>query len=175
MADLMTDRKPVTKRRKSRLKKSKYFSTYVILSIFLVLGICGTNLSWIRERQFLHLALREQIVRGSIYTIQNNKSRFVFYSFAYRGKDYHGYERSELGTQSGDIVVVYFDPDDPKTSSLTEYRLKSLKEKRILIARGCLSFAWAAFFVFVVWKNESKRKLIRNHSTSQSSCIKQSC
>jgi hypothetical protein len=95
---------------------------------------------------------------GSIYDVYNVKSHIVSYSFTFYGKKYRGSERGGYGLLPGNIAVVYLDPKDPTTNSLTEFRLKSKKEHGIMIVRGCLSTGLAAFFAFVLWINSSKKK-----------------
>ncbi len=107
---------------------------WALLTIWLVMAIGFAAYQWFLVRQDNAIAPREQVALGSMYKLTHGKSTTAFYSFTVAGKEYKGSEMVRSDHCFCD-VAVYFDPNDPSTNTLVEYRRKSRQDHAVMM--GC--------------------------------------
>jgi hypothetical protein len=137
------------------------------LSIGLVMSIgCGVH-QWFLVQQDEEIAPREQNVRGTVYEVIHGKGYTAHYSFTYEGQQYFGSETTGPD-QSVRDTTIYFDPTDPSTNTLTEYRIKREKDHSTMFYCGYASVGLAAALAFA-WKFKDQRGSSAQTGSTQNS------
>ena len=83
-------------------------------------------------RQDAVAAPREQIAVGKMIKLTHGKHTTALYSFTWAGKQYHGKDNVSSSHCFCD-VTVYFDPVQPSTNSLVEYKRKAWADHLTMI------------------------------------------
>jgi hypothetical protein len=161
MHDQLIAEKP---KRKPRRRRRKNLPFWAMLLIWLAMSTGFAAYNWFLVRQDERIAPKEQIALGSIYKSTNGRhGPRVYYSFSYEGKEYHGSESVAYGSVIGKYVAVYLDPNDPTTNTLTEFRLKSASDHKMMIGCGYASEGLAVILAFVLWIKRSKKQSTENN------------
>jgi hypothetical protein len=125
----------------------------------LTLTVGTTIYHWALVRQDDRVAPREQVILGTKSEISTGKGGYAAcYSFNYEGRKYSGDENHHSRLSSSDTVAVYFDPDDPTTNSLTEFRVKSGRDHGTMISFGFASVGFAVILALFLAIKRSKEK-----------------
>jgi len=119
-------------RRRPSDVSERFCSPY--LTILLVICPCLLCLSLVflfKSRQDALIAPRERSVVGIVtgQTADGKGSR-TDYSFSYDGRTYYEHESKDSTLTVGQSLTVYFDSNDPSTSSLIEYHKLSNEDQR---------------------------------------------
>jgi Protein of unknown function (DUF3592) len=129
------------------------------LASMLAVSISGALLSGYFSWKDARVAKREQTVVGTITSLgasarggTANGFRFLVGRATYEGTE----SQSEL--RPGDVVTVYFDPEDPSTSSLTDFNSSSKMKHNFMIFTAFISVGLALVLVHLV------RELPTNYS-----------
>jgi hypothetical protein len=163
MFDESVKQKP--KGRRPRWRKRKNLPFWGMLSIWLAMSTGFAIYNWFLVKQDERIAPKEQVALGSIYKSTNGRrGPRVFYTFPYDGKQYHGDDSIAYGSTVSSHVAVYFDPDDPTTNNLVEYRHKSKQDHEIMIGCGYAAAVLAALLAFVLWIQRSGNQSKENYS-----------
>ena len=159
MFDQLDDKEPVETARRKRLP------FWAMLLIWLAMSTGFTAYNWFLVRQDERIATKEQVALASVYKSTDGKGGpRVFYSFLYDGEKYQGDDGVARGSILSNHVAVYFDPEHPATNTLTEYRLKSKKDHRMMIGCGYASEGLAVILALVLWIKRSSKKSTENVS-----------
>jgi hypothetical protein len=118
-----------------------------------ILAVCigGALLFWYFSWNDAQLAKRERTAVGTITSLGpaargGTANRF---RFSFGGKTYVGTE-SQSEYRPGKTLVVYFDPDNPSNSSLTEYSISSQMKHNFMLALFIVSIGVALVLVHLV-------------------------
>jgi hypothetical protein len=119
-------------RRRPSDVSERFCSPY--LTILLVICPCLLCLSLVflfKSRQDALITPRERSVVGIVtgQTADGKGSR-TDYSFSYDGRTYYEHESKDSTLTVGQSLTVYFDSNDPSTSSLIEYHKLSNEDQR---------------------------------------------
>jgi hypothetical protein len=154
MFDQLDDEEP-------KIRSRRRLPFWAMLLIWLGMSAGFTIYNWFLVRQDERIAPKERVALGSIYKSTNGRGGpHVYYSFDVDGKSYRGDEG--VGRYPINHVAVYFDPSDPTTNTITEYRLKRKQDHSIMIGCSYASEGLAAILVLVLWAKKSKNKPMEN-------------
>lgn len=120
----------------------------------------------VRDNLAQHMQQVAQSCQGKVVKgegeIIDGKSRYVVgYEFQVASKSFHGEEyfsmRQETVPQKGEAITVFYEPEEPSHSSLTDpkvvvNRIATLK----LLTLGFGAFTYS--FIYVIWRNSSGNK-----------------
>jgi hypothetical protein len=136
-----------------------------MLLIWLVMSIGFGAYQRFLVQQDQAIAPREQAMLGTVYKVTHGKQYTAHYSFKYEGKEYRNSEitRPDQGVCD---VAVYFDPRNPSTNTLVEYRHKINQDRWVMHACGYASIGLAGTLAVVLWIKRS-----RTRSTEQVSQV----
>jgi len=161
MFDQLDDTEPVTKSRRR-------LPFWAMLLIWLSMSIGFAIYNWFLVRQDERIAPIERVALGSIYKSTDGRGGpHVYYSFEVDGKTFRGDEG--VGKYAINHVAVYFDPSDPATNTITEYRLKREQNRSMMIGCGYASGGLAVILVLVLWIKKPEKKSMENDSIVSSS------
>jgi hypothetical protein len=83
------------------------------------LGVGLAVHGWMTDRK---VAERERTALGTVTVHEPANHNRYGYTFAINGHSYSGWESPRRGEpQVGELVTVYYDPNDPTTSALTDF------------------------------------------------------
>ncbi|MGA7884576.1 MAG: hypothetical protein WCA44_02445 [Acidobacteriaceae bacterium] len=97
-------------------------------------------------RQDAVVAPREQVAVGTMLKLTHGKHTTVWYSFTYAGRQYRGSDTVSPNHCFCD-VTVYFDPANPSTNTLVEYKRKTWADHLTMTFCLWMSAAFAALLV----------------------------
>jgi hypothetical protein len=123
-------------------KRRRNLPLWRLLVIPLVISVGFMIYRWFLVRQDEAIAPREQVVLGTVYKVTHGKQYTAQYSFAYEGKVYRGSEITHPDQCVCD-AAVYFDPTNPSTNTLVEYRRKSKQDRWMMHACSYTSIGLA--------------------------------
>jgi hypothetical protein len=121
------------------------------LTSMIAVCICGALLLWYFSWKDARVARREHTAMGTITSLgpsarggTANRFRFSFGGATYEGTE----SQSEL--KPGNVVMVYFDPEDPSTNSLTEFNSSSKMKHSFMLVIVVISVGMALVLVHLV-------------------------
>jgi hypothetical protein len=123
------------------------------LSLALVVLFLFSCFGWYFSTKFASVASRERMISATITSISHGS--MLAYQFSIDGIVYTARVGQMRGREYmiGREVTVYYDPNDPTTNNLREYRSLSEHDHRMMILCICLSLGTAfALVVFLTTK-----------------------
>jgi hypothetical protein len=128
--------------------------------IFLAFALSGTYFAisnYYYAKKDAEIAPRQQSTLGVITYVVRGKGSIYYFKFSYKNHTYDNSERGGFDLSEGDQVTVYFDPINPKSSSMTDfYELSAMHNQQWQRSLGG-SFAFLAVTAFC-WTQSIARK-----------------
>jgi hypothetical protein len=133
----------------SRKLTLRYYAVW--LAGMLAVCIGGAFLFWYFSWNDAQVGKRERTAVGTVTSLGSaaRGGTANCFRFSFGGTTYDGTE-SQSEYRPGEIVVVYFDPNNPSNSSLTEYSISSKMKHNFMMALFLVSIGMALVLVHLV-------------------------